>query len=41
MAGAFRVSFLDPIRGLTLPGPIQGPMDPCCIGKAHHIFAKR
>ena len=41
ITGAFRVSFLDPIRRLIPRGPIQGPMDPTCIEKAHHMLAKR
>ena len=41
IAGAFRVSFLDPIRGLAPPDPIQGPIDPCNIRKAQHMLAKR
>ena len=41
IAGTFRVSFLDHIRGLTPADPIQSLMDPSCIGKVHHILAKR
>ena len=40
IAGVFRVSFLDPIRGLAPPDPIQGPIDPCNIRKAQHMLAK-
>ena len=32
ITGAFRVSFLDPIKRLT---------PPTCIEKAHHMLAKR